>query len=688
MSIDASMAVDSTPRIALRRNDLHAPARSVPSVRSARVALGLIVALSAAVRSVGAVAHSVPFLFPDEYIYTALARSLGSSGRPLIRGATAHFPALLEPLAAAPLWALAPTRLAYHLVQIENAIFMSLAAIPVYLLARRLRFEPGYALFCALFAVAIPDVAYAARTLADPLAYPLALSAVYAAVVALERPTRGTQLAFFAVAGLATLARVQYLLLFAAYLGALLLTRRRDVLRTHRLSLGVVTVAGLVALALGPGRTLGYYSVVVDLHAGLGTLHWMTTDLFLIAVASGVVLVPGAVVGLATAHGRSERSFAALTAFYTLALLVAAGLYASNGAGRFQERYLFSLLPLIPLAFGLYLRNGRPLRPAVLVLGALLLVVGARVPLSGFAVSSGSTDSPLLWAVVRLNSLVGLDTGSLLVAAYAAVAAGVAALVAFGLRVRVALVLSVAFLVAASLAATAADVRTARLSASDYVARNPTWVDDANVGNVTAVATRSAPPGLLTEQLFWNRSLTREVLMTGADTTDAFARARVTIAGNGTLESPTGPVRTPILFEQYGVTASFQDARLVASTASFALWKPRTVVRFRSLETGRFHDGWLGPGGSLTLWPLAGRRVKGVLRFRVSLPAGFAPSTLTFGRRRLTIHPGTSRRLAFCVDSTQPRRIFFHATWTFLPDLRPVSVRQTAPRFTQGAACG
>ena len=413
----------------------------------------------------------------------------------------------------------------------------------------------------------------------------------------------------------------------------------------------------------------------------------MSTDLFLIAVAGGIVLVPGALVGLATARGRGETSFAVLTAFYTVGLLIAAGLYASNGAERFQERYLFSLLPLIPIAFGLYLRNGRPARLLVVGLGAILLIVGARVPLSGFAISTGSTDSPLLWAVVRLNSLVGTGTSSLLVAIYIAAAAGLAALVAFGLRARVAFAACVAFLVAASLGSTAADVHSARLSASEFVAPRPTWVDDAHVGDVTAVATRPAPTGLLTEQLFWNRTLTREVLLAGASSTDAFAAAPVRIAPDGTLESRAGPIRTPILFERYGVSASFSDGRLIAATPSFALWKPNTVVRLRMLETGKYHDGWLSPAGYLALWPQKGERLKGVVRFTVSLPEGFKPSTLTFGGKRTTIRAGTTRGLAFCIDSAHPRRIFFHATWTFLPDLRPVSVRQTTPRFTQGASC-
>ncbi len=37
-----------------------------------------------------------PLYFPDEYIYSGIARSLAQSGRPLILGSSAHFPALLE----------------------------------------------------------------------------------------------------------------------------------------------------------------------------------------------------------------------------------------------------------------------------------------------------------------------------------------------------------------------------------------------------------------------------------------------------------------------------------------------------------------------------------------------------------------------------------------------------------------
>ena len=342
---------------------------------------------------------------------------------------------------------------------------------------------------------------------------------------------------------------MQYVVLIPAFLCALLVTRRGHALRSHRLSLTLLLGGALAALSLGPSRILGYYSVVANLHVGRGMVDWAVTDLFLLAIAGGVVLVPGALVGLAAARGPKEVPFAVFTGFYTLALIVAAGLYASNGAGRFQERYLFSILPLIPVAFGLFIRHGRPARVAVLAICAVLVLVGMRVPLSGFAASTGSNDSPLLWAVVRLNNLVSLGTSSLLVAVYVAIAGALAGLVAFGLRARVAFGATIIFLVAASVGATSADLSNVRLSRAQFVSPNPTWVDDANVGKVTAVATPLANTGLLTEQLYWNRSIDREVVLSGADPTDAFAASPVTVAGDGTLDDTgraaanTDPVR-------------------------------------------------------------------------------------------------------------------------------------------------
>src|SRR5262249_46636613 len=128
------------------------------AVVPARAALALVVAVSFAVRYCIALAHALPLYFPDEYIYSAIARSLAEDGRPLVRGGPAHFPALLEALLAAPFWLFHDAEIAYRLTQAENALAMSLAAVPAFLLARRLGFGDRLALAAAALAVTIPDL--------------------------------------------------------------------------------------------------------------------------------------------------------------------------------------------------------------------------------------------------------------------------------------------------------------------------------------------------------------------------------------------------------------------------------------------------------------------------------------------------------------------------------------------------
>ena len=61
--------------------------------------------------------RSTPTFFADEYIYAELARSLAETGRPLIRGASASFPALLQPLLTAPAWLVEDVETSFRLVQ-------------------------------------------------------------------------------------------------------------------------------------------------------------------------------------------------------------------------------------------------------------------------------------------------------------------------------------------------------------------------------------------------------------------------------------------------------------------------------------------------------------------------------------------------------------------------------------------
>ena len=156
------MAVD----VAASRTDHEVP--SVPGA-FARVAAvpawvwlaGIIVA-SFAGRLFAAVARLTPYYLPDEYIYPSLARSLAEHGRPLIRGVGVHFPALLDPIVTAPVWLVTddPTT-AFRLTQGIHAVLFSLAAIPAYLICRRIGLARWLGIAVAALTVALPDGVYA-----------------------------------------------------------------------------------------------------------------------------------------------------------------------------------------------------------------------------------------------------------------------------------------------------------------------------------------------------------------------------------------------------------------------------------------------------------------------------------------------------------------------------------------------
>jgi hypothetical protein len=665
------VAVDAT---------LPAVPRPFPLLRglTTRVSLTAIVGVSFAARAVASAAHPVPRYFPDEYVYTAIARSLGAGHAPAVRGAPAHFPALLAPLLAAPFQALCSPELAYRLTQAENALLMSLAAVPVYLLARRLSLSARYALACAAFAVLVPDLVYASYTLSDPVGYPLALAAVAAAVAAVARPSRRAQVAFLALAALAVFARIQYVVIPAAFVVAAVAADRRRVLRAHRLPLAVLALPVAAALLVGASRALGYYSHVAHLHVGGSLLRWAATDVFLLALSTGVVLVPGAVVALARPRGREEAAFAAVAAVFAAGLVLEAALYASNGSDRFQERYLFALLPLVPVAFGLYLRHGRPSRVAVAALSLTLLAASARVPLSGYAAAVGKTDSPFLFAVFRLESLVGTANGALAVALLAGVGALAAVAVSRVGHGRLAVAGALGFVAVTSVGAVVNDASNAQQVRKDYLPRDLGWVDTAGVGPVTLVQTNGSPKDRAVEQLYWNRSITREVRLGDAQPTDVYPAPVLHVTRDGSLVGVGGSV----LFQGYAATARFQNATVVARAGSFTLWSAESTPRLGLLEQGRFSDGWLMRSGRITVWPDATGRVRGTLKFMLTLPRSAQPVVIHFGKAAYQVAPGRLTIVTYTLDARGRWSLPFRTNGGhWLDDLRSVSVQSTPPVF-------
>ena len=668
--------------------------------------LGAIVAASVLTRTLTGWLRASPVYFPDEYIYSELGRSIADHGRPLVRGASAHFPAVLQPLLTAPAWLAGDVETSFRFIQLEGAVVMSLAAVPVYLLARRLELDTWLALGIAALSLAVPDMIYAGWVLADPFAFPLALAAIAAGVSALARPSRRSQVAFVAFSGLATLARVQFVVLPACFLlGALVLglreRRLRQVLREQRLAFCLFALALVPFAVAGPDALLGYYRGVLDLKLRpLAIGKWAAADAMLLLYSSGWILAPGAILGLVLAirrpRTRAELAFGILASLFSLAVVFQAGLYAANGADRIQERYFFYVLPLAFLAFGLFASRGWPHRLPHALLAAALIAVSARIPLAGFAASDGRSNSPLLFAAGELEDLLG-DTGlaSLAIAGVVALLSVTAALLGF--RQRRATVLAVGLALTAcavaSAGATAYDHGLSHRVRANVVPGNPSIVDDARLGKAVLVQSPLGDRGYATEELFWNRSVEGLVLLPGTPPPDAFAVEHAGFAPDGSLLVGGKPLAQPLLVDSFGATSRFRGAREVARTRLYRLLEPAGRPRLALYMPGRYFDGWLALEGKLRLWPeREGGRIAGRVAFSLYLPAGADPAALRLewprGRQVIGVRPGETMEVSVPVCSTGPWLASFSAPFTGSIGTRFVSVRSTEPVFRADAtAC-
>jgi hypothetical protein len=639
--------------------------------------LPAMIVVSTVVRSVIAVRHSVPRIFPDEYIYTALARSIGH-GHLQIRGVTTHFPAILEPALAAPIWRLFPTITAYHGVQIENAFAASLAAIPVYVLARWLGLRPLYSYGCALYSLVLPTLVVIAFTLTDLVAYPLALATIVVGARALDKPTGKRQVAFLLLAALVTLARLQYFVLVPAYLVAAAVVDRRRMFRAHRVALVALIPVAFLAVV---GAVVYYASGAHGIY-NLHYVGWFFKQSFLFTLVTGVVMIPGAVAGLVSPRNRRETAAGAFIGSAVLLLLAETTVVATS-RNEFKERYLFELMPLVPIFFGVYLANGRPRRRLVLALAALIAIAAARLPISAYSAAGFKLDSQFLFAVSYLEERMGVGSASLLIAVLATFGAAVAVAVAFNRLARGALVVVLGVAVLATVAATKVDLRGAH-QVRNALPRDLTWVNDASNGTVTAVMTPASLPSNLMESLYWNTSVGREVRLDHAYPTDVFSAPELRIGNDGTLLNAT----RELLVENLGSTVVLANADRIGGDVAerLSLWRARTQPRLRLVVEGRFLNSWLGPHGRIRAWPLKSGRSGTMVSFRLSLPHHVKGRELRgivrmkLGTSRFTLRPGSSVDVT-CQARSGPLDVSFSSPDVYWgPDLPPITARLTRLR--------
>ncbi|MGZ4409579.1 MAG: hypothetical protein ACXVY6_12415, partial [Gaiellaceae bacterium] len=332
-----------------------------------------------------------PSVFADELIYMDATRSVADGHRPMERDQT-YGRGLLFPVAAAPVVAVSPNQLdAYRGLQWFNAFLFSLAAIPAFLLARRL-LGAGWSVAVAALTVAAPSAVYSGMVLTEAAAYVTGTLALFALLLVVERPTPRHQLVALGSVALAALARPQLVALGVALPAGLavrwwLLPResRPAILAGLRrlwptlAAVGFVVVVGAAALASGHASLRDYRDVFTTYDvAAVARWSWYTLgNLGLYVAVIPLVAAPAALTDL-WSRGRkgSVRDASFLGVFVSInvitVLIVAAFSSATFGGERLHDRYLFYVVPLWLVLFALWLVRGAPFSWRSLTVGAAL----------------------------------------------------------------------------------------------------------------------------------------------------------------------------------------------------------------------------------------------------------------------------------------------------------------------------
>jgi hypothetical protein len=325
--------------------------------------------------------------------------------------------------------------------------------------------------------------------------------------------------------------------------------------------------------------------------------------------------------------------------------------------------------------------------------------MSVRLPLSGYAVVSTLNGSPILFGVYWLTGRLGTaGDASALVAAAVLLMTLVAVLGSRRPRLGTPVVLGLALLAtgAASAGAVIFDVQNTAAVRQALLPVDPSWVDRAQLGNVTMIQSFSGGRGNTLQELFWNRSITRVALLPGAAPFDSFRTERVRVGDDGSLTVNGRPLSGPVLADIYGSTVRLQDARVVGKSQTATLWLPERAdrPRLRLYAIGRYSDGWLAKSGVIYVWPrVAGRRVSGWISMRLAASrlAGAATITFQFAEHaRTTVHvrPGRPQLLRVPLCAAKNARVTYRSKKVTLVGVRAVTVRATAPVFTPSpSAC-
>jgi hypothetical protein len=547
-----------------------------------------------------------PFIMVDELIYSELARSLAAGHGLEVRGEP-YLVSLVYPLLLAPVYALFDSLPdAYAAVKLVNAIVMSLAAIPAYLLARRV-LPTGLSLLAALLAVAVPSMVYTGTVMTENAFYPAFLLVAWALVRMLERPTRAAQLLTLGLAAGTVLIRVQAVALLLAVLTAPLLLRRG--LRSYTLLYGIAVGGGalLVFAQLVRGGSLssllGAYSVVGETGYDAGQvarfLLWHLAELDLYLGVFPLVAFALLVVRVRTLEPALQALLAATAAFSVWVLLVVSTFASHFASNRIQERNLFFLAPLFLVALLAWVDRGAPRPRAAATAAAVALgALPAVIPFERFIETGVKSDTLMLLPLWELQDRVGLPRVDEIVLLVGVLAAAAFLLLPrrFALALPVAVLLYFALAFPAIQLARPNGIEQASVGALFQGIRAPhrDWIDRAVPDGAEVAMVWTGRPDRFTINLneFFSRSVGR-IYVTDLGVPGSLPETRVEV------DPKTGRFQPPVRARYVVVDGSIApDGKVLARDEGWglALWKldGGELISTTSVQGLYPNDTWSG----------------------------------------------------------------------------------------------
>ena len=578
----------------------------------------ILVVVSAGIRYALSRQAVAPWIMVDELIYSELAKSFAATGHFLIRGQQTAAYGIVYPLLLAPAWwVYKSVPDAYAAAKAINSVVMSLAAIPAYLLARRVLAAP-WAFAAAALTVSVPSMVYTATLMTENAFYPIFLATALAIMVWLERPTWKLTLLMLALVGIAYLTRAQALAFGPAIVTAPLIftwAQRKSwrTLKDYRLMYVIVAAAAVAIFAVQGARgrsplgVLGAYEVAGQTHYKFWqVVQWLWYQVAELDLSLGVIPFAALIVLAVVVRGQDRRvqAFVASAVAITFWLILEVSAFASVHQLRVEERNIFYVAPLFLIALLVWIDRGAP-RPAVTA-GVAALTAGALpgvLPYEHLITLNAVSDTLGLLPIWSLHSaLFPLEQVALVVTLCCIVAAGLFLSVPRRFAVVLPLLLLVYF--AVSQKPIMGKHRTASVGAlfAGITTPHRDWIDRTVGSNVhvATIWTGNTNPYAIWENEIFNRSVGPFYFLVSQLTGDLPETGLTVDRETGVMSANGKPLRSKYVLTDSSVELAgkviAQDAR-----KGMLLYETTGPVRQTSYVSGLYpQDTWSGPTASYT----------------------------------------------------------------------------------------